>query len=336
MKRLLAFVPALLLALAPFAAPAAPKLDLAAYRGLVRISSPQFAPNGAQIAFLATHSNYATDRYMSALMLIGVGGGSAKTLVSGLRDLAMPRWSSDGTKIAYLAKPAKPAKQKTQLFTVAASGGTPQQITDASNGVEQFAWSPDGRTFAFVTPDDPAYAPGLKNHHDLFHIHDDDYQIQKAPTPSHIWLIPTAGGSAHRLTHGSWSVLENPPPFAGSVSAPSWSADGRMLTFTRQTNADDSDTDQTKIATVDVATGAVLMVSAHPDYEYTPSFAPTGDAIAYLYPHGPGAVSDMDIFVTSPSGGTGRDASAALDRDIYSEYVWLPKSMCGSRIRARS
>jgi hypothetical protein len=38
--------------------------------------------------------------------------------------------------------------------------------------------------------------------------------------------------------------------------------------------------------------------------------------VAYLYPHGPGPVSDMDIFVKPLAGGASRDVSADLDRDV--------------------
>ncbi len=108
-----------------------------------------------------------------------------------------------------------------------------------------------------VTPDDGISAHAKASHHDLFTIHNDDYQIDAAPRPSHIWLLPVAGGPVHQLTLGPTSVLENPPPLAGSVSAPVWSPDGKTIVYTQQVDADDSDTDKTTIVALDVATGAV-------------------------------------------------------------------------------
>ena len=314
---------AALLALAPLTAGAvAPPIHLRDYRALVNIGSPRFSPGGHRIAFLTVRSDFVHDRYDATLRIMRIDGGRERALVRGMRDLHMPRWSPHGRTLAFLAKVGR---RKTQIYVVPAAGGTPEQLGDAPNGVEQFAWSPDGKTLAYVTPDDsPLSAKDRRTHHDLFVIHDDDYLISKPPVPSHIWLRSVKSGQARQLTFGPGSVLETAPPFGGGISAPSWSADGRWITYTRQADADDGDSDRTRIAAVDVATGAEHLVTGRLSYEYTPRFAPRGDAIAYLYPHGPGPVSDMDLFIGSPLGGAAYDISADLDRNLQPDFAWLP------------
>lgn len=327
MKRRLGLVraSAVLLGLAPLLAwGASAPIRLQDYRQLLQIASPHFSPDGQQLAFLTVASDFAHDRYDASLRVMDTSGGKSRVLVDGMRALQMPRWSPDGHTLAFIAKAAKD-KSEPQIYTVAARGGPPVQLSAAPNGVEQFAWSPDGHSIAYVTPDDsPVTAKDRASHHDLFTIHHDDYQIAKPAVPSHIWLLPVHGGKARQLTSGSTSVLEDAPPFAGSISAPAWSADGQWIVYTRQVDADDSDSDQTSIAAVDVATGTEHLITARRSYEYTPSFAPSGDTVAYLYPRGPGPISDMELFVTAPVGGVARDVSGDLDRDIYSDYAWLP------------
>ncbi|MDE2461342.1 MAG: PD40 domain-containing protein, partial [Gammaproteobacteria bacterium] len=266
-------------------------IQLQNYRALIRITSPQFSPDGKELAFLTVRSDFVHDRYDATLRVLDIASGKSLILVQGMRDLEMPRWSPDGKTLAFMAKVGK---QKAQIYTVPATGGTPEELSDADNGIQQFSWSPDGKTIAYVTPDEsPISKKDRRTHHDLFTIHDDDYLINKPPVPSHIWLLSVKDGKAHQLTFGPTSVLETAPPIGGGVSAPVWSADGKWIVYTQQANADDSDSDRTRIVAVNVATGDEHPITNQLSYEYNPVFAPHGDAIAYLYIHGPGAVSDM-------------------------------------------
>ena len=321
--RALPLASALLLTLAPLAVCAAGKvIQLQNYRALIRIASPQFSPDGRQIAFLTVRSDFVHDRYSATLRVLNIADRSSRILVQDMQDLGSPRWSPDGETIAFIAKVGD---REDQLYAVPAAGGTPEELSDADNGIQQFAWSPDGKSIAYVTPDDSLLSKkDRRTHHDLFAIHDDDYLINKPPVPSHIWLLAVKSGKARQLTFGTTSVLEAAPPFGGGVSAPAWSADGRWIAYTQQANADDSDSDRTRIVAVNVATGEQHPLTGQLSYEYTPRFAPHGDAIAYLYIHGPGVVSDMDLFIGSTTAGSARDISADLDRNLLSDFAWLP------------
>jgi Tol biopolymer transport system component len=315
-------LPVALLTLAPLGAAAARPISLTDFRPLLRISSPQFSPDGQQIAFLTVRPDFVHDRYDATLRVIPTVGGEPRTLVEDIRDLDMPRWSPDGSTLAFIAKVGK---RESQIYTVPAAGGTPTELSDAPNGVEQFSWSPDGSTLAYVTPDDsPLSDKDRRTHHDLFTIHDDDYLVDKPAVPAHIWLLTVTTGKSRQLTRGATSVLEAAPPFGGGASPPSWSADGHWIVYTRQADANDSDSDRTTIVVVNAATGAEHQLSTRDSYEYVPRFAPKGGAVAYLYLHGPGAVSDVDLFVGSADGGAVRDVSADLDRNILSSFAWLP------------
>jgi dipeptidyl aminopeptidase/acylaminoacyl peptidase len=325
MKGRFAFIclPAALLALAALGAAAAGEpIGLTDFRMLQRITSPRFSPDGRRIAFLTVRSDYVHDRYDATLQVISTRGGEPRALVEDMRDLDMPRWSPDGRTLAFLAAVGE---RKSQIYTVPAAGGTPTELSDAPNGVEQYSWSPDGNTIAYATPDDsPLSDKDRRTRHDLFTIRHDDYLIDRPAVPTHLWLLAVKTGKARQLTHGSTSVLETAPPFGGSTSAPSWSADGRWIVYTRQADADDADSDRTTVVAVNVASGVEHPISHEESYEYVPRFAPQGEEVAYLYLHGPGAVSDVDLFVASPQGGAARDVSAGLDRDLLADFAWLP------------
>src|SRR5581483_7365823 len=105
MKGRWAFIllPVALLALAPCGASAAARpIGLTDFRMLLRISSPQFSPDGQQIAFLTVRPDFVHDRYDATLRVIPTVGGEPRTLVEDMRDLEMPRWSPDGRTLAFI------------------------------------------------------------------------------------------------------------------------------------------------------------------------------------------------------------------------------------------
>ncbi len=181
--------------------------------------------------------------------------------------------------------------------------------------MQHFAWSPDGRRFAFVTPDDEPNAAAAKRHDDLFDLGDDGFLTDKPLVPSHLWLVGAGGGRATRLTAGAWSVYEGVPPFAGGPADPSWSPDGRTILIARAPDAHDAATDRSAIAAVDVASGAVRDLGTLRQYVYAPAFAPDGRSYVYVRPHGPGPISAFEPVVADAAGGDGTPRGA-LDRDV--------------------
>ena len=84
MKRLLAFLPSVLLALTPPGAhAAAAPIYLKAYRSLVNLASPRFSPDGARVAFVAIRPDFVHDRYDRTLMVVDTAGGASASRTDG-------------------------------------------------------------------------------------------------------------------------------------------------------------------------------------------------------------------------------------------------------------
>ena len=120
--------------------------------------------------------------------------------------------------------------------------------------------------------------------------------------------------------------MEWAPPFVGSVTDPSWSPNGKYIVFTRQADADDSDSDLTTVAAVNVATGTVRALGSHPKYEYQPIYSPDRDSIAYLSPRGPGPISVLNVFVAQS--GSERDATPDIDADVVQSFIAREAAAC--------
>ena len=68
--------------------------------------------------------------------------GDTKPFTTGRGDTS-PRWSPDGTKLAFLRKgPGK--DDPPQVAVMPADGGEAQIVSEFSLGVREIEWSPDG------------------------------------------------------------------------------------------------------------------------------------------------------------------------------------------------
>jgi dipeptidyl aminopeptidase/acylaminoacyl peptidase len=293
-------------------------LTLQNLRALVGISNVRISPDGTKVAFIASVGDFTHDRNDKRLMLVSSIGGAPTALTRITKGLDNPQWSPSGDRLAFIANDGK---DFAQVFMIPAHGGARTQVTHAKKDVELYAWNPAGTLIAYVAEDTPRDAAAYARHDDLWEVHDDGYLTTYAPQPSHLWIAHANGSGDRRLTSGTWSVLEAAPPFVGAPTDPSWSADGTSITFTMQSDADDSDSDRTSVAMVNVTTGAVTKLDKRTQYEYQPVYANQGRDIAYLFPHGPGPSSVLDVFVANATSNT--DITLKLNRDVTFAQ-WLP------------
>jgi dipeptidyl aminopeptidase/acylaminoacyl peptidase len=183
------------------------------------------------------------------------------------------------------------------------------------------AWSPNGATIAYATPDPPD-KKALEKREDSFEMGDDGLFTSAAPRPQHIWLVAADGTGNRRLTSGKWSLPESAP----NVPPPpplSWSPDGRWILFPRRATPSIGDWDQSTIWAVDVESGKLRKLTSHPKFEEDPLFSPDGKRVSYLFPRQGQPSNLTDVYVASSAGGNGTDVTAALDRDI-GQALWMP------------
>src|SRR5437764_13940184 len=116
-------------------------------------TDPQISPDGRTIAYTRKSNDIMNDKARATIWLVDVATGQQRPLVAGSGSYFSPRWSPDGTRLAYVgAEGGNP-----QLYVRWMANGESARITGLPDGPSALAWSPDGRRIAYSTfvPDEP-------------------------------------------------------------------------------------------------------------------------------------------------------------------------------------
>ena len=105
------------------------------------VSDPVLQPGGDLVAYVVSRLDLDDDRNASRLHVYDLAADEDRVLTTGAADRA-PRWSPDGTRLAFLRSPEP--DEPAQLAVIELAGGEATTLTDFDRGVNELAWTEDG------------------------------------------------------------------------------------------------------------------------------------------------------------------------------------------------
>jgi len=106
----------------------------------------RISPDGGHVAFSLQRVDRKKEKKYSNIWIVPTRGGKPGQFTYGDQNDASPRWSPDGSEIAFLSN--RLDKKQFQLFVIPFKGGEAHPVTDLKGTFASFQWAPDGKSFA--------------------------------------------------------------------------------------------------------------------------------------------------------------------------------------------
>lgn len=286
------------------------------------VGNPAVSPDGQWVAYGVATADSAKDKRTADLFMVSWDGARTLQLTHTPDDESVPRWSPDNRYLGFLSARGDDEKG-AQLWLLDRQGGEAERVTDLKGGINDYAWSPDGKRLVFVRLDpDPDTAKADRRapkpiETDRWDFKR-DYVGYLTRRRTHLYLFELATRTLIQITSGDFDDDD-----------PAWSPDGKTVAFVSKRAAGADRTDNSDVYVVEARANAEPR--AITTFEGSdgsrgpgrPAFSPDGKWIAYLRSGDPKfwAYNNRRVAISPAGGGAARVLTEALDRPV-SELQW--------------
>jgi dipeptidyl aminopeptidase/acylaminoacyl peptidase len=271
-----------------------------------RLGDPQLSPDGREVLFTRSDSDWKSGRRVTHVWRARVDGGQTVQLTNGADSENDPRWSPDGGTIAFVAK--RGDSEFNQIHLLAANGGEARQLTTHGSAVSEISWAPDGSALYFSAPE-----PKTADEKARDKVKDDVYAYDENYKQTHLWRVTVATREETRVTSGEFSVTSY-----------QLSADGRKLVYHRAPTPLLGDGDQSEVWAANADGSAAVQLTKNSVGESGAAISP--DDTQVLFVAGSNAAFETyyngRLFVVPASGGPARVVAGEREPYDIDRAMW--------------
>ena len=280
-------------------------------------TDPQISPDGNRVVYVRSGYDIMKDRRMGRLWLIDSDGKNHRKLTAREVNESSPRWSPDGTRIAFTSS----TDEGSEIYMYWIATGQYARISQLDRSPRGLSWSPDGASLAFsmLVPEDPPVLvnappkPKGAEWADEPRVttrvrYEADGSGYLETGYAHLFVLPAEGGSPRQITSGNFHHR----------STPQWTRDGTSLIFSSNRNENwEYEFRNSEIYSVNVQTGAIRQLTERNGPDHSPIVSPDGKTIAYLgYEDKVQTYQVTRLWTMNLDGSNMKEIDTKLDRSI--------------------
>ncbi|MCK5552068.1 MAG: S9 family peptidase, partial [Deltaproteobacteria bacterium] len=293
------------------------------------ISSCSLSPDGRHVVFCLRHVDRKNERKYSNLWIVPTDGGRARQFTHGDQQDSQPKWSPDGSEIAFISN--RRDEKQPQIYIIPFCGGEARQLTNVKGTIGDFEWSADGKQLAFPLrkkdrvdiereKDEQKKKLGEISRH-ITRVFFKEDELGFLPRERwHIWKIDPRTGRATQLTDGA--IYDE--------YGPCWSPDGREIAFCSNRSQDpDLDPEAIDLFVMGAGGGDLRKIQTPPGPKDSPRFSPDGKWLAYYGREGKGQWWKQTRLWVIPADGSEK-AENLTGRFDFNVSSWTINDLGGS------
>jgi len=294
------------------------KLALSDYLEWEGVQAPSFSPDGRQIVFTRRWIDKVNDKWESSVWIMNADGLRSRMLLKG----SAARWSTDGTRIAYVAE-GEPKGSQIFVKWVDVEGPA-TQVTRLTEAPSDITWTPDGKSILFRKNVEPTSKASWRVETQVSALKPRSAKWTEAPriveklnyrrdgsgfmsdSVSQLFVVTADGGTPRQITEGEHGI-----------SSIDLSPDGKTVFFSSGPRTADGEYTwrESDVYAADLTTGAVRQLTTRRGPDASPAVSPDGKLVAYTgYDWTDDTWVDSRMYLMNADGTGSRVLTASLDR----------------------